>query len=41
MRIALVFPTVGRGTVDWSGIPAGLARGLDALGHERRGRGAG
>jgi glycosyltransferase involved in cell wall biosynthesis len=34
MRIALVYPSVGRGTVDWSGIPAGLARGLEALGHE-------
>jgi glycogen synthase len=34
MRIALVFPTVGRGTVDWSGIPAGLARGIAAAGHE-------
>jgi glycosyltransferase involved in cell wall biosynthesis len=33
VRIALVYPSVGRGTVDWSGIPAGLARGLEALGH--------
>jgi glycogen synthase len=34
VKLALIFPTVGRGTVDWSGIPAGLARGLEALGHE-------
>ena len=34
MRIALVHPTAGRGTVDWSGIPAGLARGLSEIGHE-------
>jgi glycosyltransferase involved in cell wall biosynthesis len=34
MRIGLVYPSVGRGTVDWSGTPAGLARGLEALGHE-------
>jgi glycosyltransferase involved in cell wall biosynthesis len=34
MRIALVYPTAGRGTVDWSGVPAGLARGLTAIGHE-------
>jgi hypothetical protein len=34
VRIALVYQSVGRGTVDWSGIPAGLDRGLTALGHE-------
>jgi glycosyltransferase involved in cell wall biosynthesis len=34
LRIALVYQSVGRGTVDWSGVPAGLERGLRALGHE-------
>lgn len=34
MRIGLVYASVGRGTVDWSGVPAGLVRGLRALGHE-------
>jgi len=34
LRIALVFESVGGGTLDWSGVPAGLARGLTALGHE-------
>jgi glycosyltransferase involved in cell wall biosynthesis len=34
MRIGLVYASVGRGTVDWSGVPAGLDRGLRALGHE-------
>jgi glycosyltransferase involved in cell wall biosynthesis len=34
VRIALVYQSVGRGTVDWSGIPAGLERGLTALGHQ-------
>jgi glycosyltransferase involved in cell wall biosynthesis len=34
VRLALVFPSVGRGTVDWSHIPTGLAGGLRAAGHE-------
>jgi glycosyltransferase involved in cell wall biosynthesis len=34
VRIGLVYSSVGRGTVDWSGVPAGLAGGLRAIGHE-------
>lgn len=34
MRIALIFESVGGGTLDWSGVPAGLGRGVAALGHE-------
>jgi glycosyltransferase involved in cell wall biosynthesis len=34
VRIALVYASVGRGTVDWSHIPTGLAGGLRAIGHE-------